>query len=82
MLQFWKQSHSQRTGEEGQSIKKPTYGRLTGNRRAGIRTLYFTSGMMNWNKKDVNTKTETEQETQKPVKEDRELGLLCTHMQF
>lgn len=62
--------------------EKPTYGRLTGNRRAGIRTLYFTPGMMNWNKKDVNTKTETEQETQKPVKEDRELGLLCTHMQF
>lgn len=37
---------------------------------------------MNWNKKDANTKTETEQETQKAVKEDREPGLLCTHMQF
>lgn len=35
--------------------------------------------MMNWNKKDVNTKTETEQETQKPVKEDRKLGLLYPH---
>lgn len=37
---------------------------------------------MNWNKKDVNTKTETEQEPQNLVKEeDRQLRLLGTHTQ-
>lgn len=31
--------------------------------------------MMNWNKKDVNTQTETEQEPRKLVKEDKTAGL-------
>lgn len=30
--------------------------------------------MMNWNKKDVNTQTETEQEPRKLVKEDKTAG--------
>lgn len=37
--------------------KRPTYGRLTGHRRAGVWALYLTSRVVHWNKRHTRTKT-------------------------
>lgn len=65
-----------------QSRKRPTYRRLTGNRGAGVRALYLTSRVVNWNKEKYTDKeTHREQAKAKTGHESRARRRLSTPVQ-